>query len=128
MGKYLELLKRIDENKYLTEREHREYLYILNELIEHVEKLEEGKILIYCGNKVIAMNRDEYYYLREKQLDSPHAMAFLQNQTKYLCDYLDINIYEENNEYYIKYIDLEGDKIVKRLTKYEYERLRGIDK
>lgn len=126
MGTYQELLKRIDEKNYITEREHKEYLKELNELLEHIEKLEYGKTIIYAG-KIIAMNRVKYYEYCEKQLNSPHAMAFLQDQMNQLSNFLGIDFFEENDEHYMQYIDLENNNtIIKKLTKKEYERLRGI--
>ena len=126
MGRYQELLRRIDEKNYVTRREHEEYLKELNELIEHIEKLESGKTIIYAG-KIIAMNRVKYYEYCDKQLNSPHAMAFLQDQMNQLSNYLGIEFYEENKEYYIQYLDLQNRKIItNKLTKKEYERLRGV--
>ena len=128
MGRYQELLKRIDEKNYFTEREHKEFLRELKEIFEIVEKLESGITIIYCG-KVIAMNREKYYEYREKQLNSPHAMAFLQDQIKALDSLLHIEIRNIGNRYYLKYYNLEeGNYIDYEITKEMYERLRGINK
>lgn len=80
-----ECLKRIDERNYLTQREHNEFLGVVNQDLDRLEKLEKTiellkarvKMLethheprsrdyyLYIGGRVVLLSREEYNLLNE---------------------------------------------------------------
>lgn len=62
---YTELLKRIDEKKYLTEREHQEYLSILNEVLNDICKYKDIEEELGCPIEVVfkALKNGIYRYM-----------------------------------------------------------------
>lgn len=80
-----ECLKRIDERNYLTEREHKEFLSIIEKDLDRLEKLEKAiellkarvKMLethheprsryyhLFIGGRVVLLSREEYELLKE---------------------------------------------------------------
>lgn len=80
-----ECLKRIDERNYLTEREHKEFLSIVKQDLDRLEKLEKTiellkarvKMLethheprshyyhLFIGGRVVLLSREDYKLLKE---------------------------------------------------------------
>lgn len=80
-----ECLKRIDERNYLTQREHTEFLGVVKQDLERLEKLEKTiellkarvKMLethheprshyyhLFIGGRVVLLSREEYKLLKE---------------------------------------------------------------
>ena len=80
-----ECLKRIDEGNYLTQREHTEFLGVVKQDLERLEKLEKTiellkarvKMLethheprsryyyLYIGGRVVLLSREDYELLKE---------------------------------------------------------------
>lgn len=80
-----ECLKRIDERNYLTQREHTEFLGVVKQDLDRLEKLEKTiellkarvKMLethheprsryyyLYIGGRIVLLSREEYLLLKE---------------------------------------------------------------
>ena len=79
-----ECLKRIDERNYLTQREHTEFLGVVKQDLERLEKLEKTIELLkarikietyhepksryyhlFIGGRVVLLSREEYELLKE---------------------------------------------------------------
>ena len=86
-----ECLKRIDERNYLTQREHNEFLGVVKQDLDRLEKLEKTIELLkarikietyhepksryyylYIGGRIVLLSREEYELLKE----------VLENETK----------------------------------------------
>ena len=79
-----ECLKRLDERNYLTQREHTEFLGVVNQDLDRLEKLEKTIELLkarikietyhepksryyylYIGGRIVLLSREEYELLKE---------------------------------------------------------------
>lgn len=86
MSKYDELLDRIDERDYITEREHREFLEELLKALEKadfVDRIASGKTVISIGQfGIVAMNRNAYHkYLDNKYENVSKRILLQENKT-----------------------------------------------
>jgi len=106
MAGNLELLRRIDEKDYLTEREHREFL---DRLKKDLEKLEYYEEIFNKPLKNIRERLEILDILKEKEVDIP---GFRQR----------IIDYEKDFDFYYNHWNFIS---YKPLTKEEFELIKG---